>query len=56
MSIDKSLDKIASVKVYLGAPWFTDRQRELVENAAQELNNNATVQVVHQPSNINIKV
>lgn len=49
MSIDKSLDKIASVKVYLGAPWFNDRQRELVENAAQELNNNATVQVVHQP-------
>lgn len=49
MSIDKSLAKIASVKVYLGSPWFTDRQRELVENAAQELNNNATVQVVHQP-------
>lgn len=45
----KRYNKIEQVKVYLGSPWFNDKQRDLVEVASSLLQRNLTVKTIHFP-------
>lgn len=45
----KRYNKIEQVKVYLGSPWFNDKQRDLVEKASSILQQNQTVKTIHFP-------
>ncbi|WP_281828829.1 nucleoside 2-deoxyribosyltransferase [Lactobacillus amylolyticus] len=47
--VDKSRDKIAYNKIYLGSSWFNDEQQAQVEKARVALSENPTVALVHVP-------
>lgn len=45
----KRFDAIPQAKIYLGTPYFNDKQKERVEKATKALQKNPTVAVVHFP-------